>query len=137
MRSGTPVAPGKERNKLLLRGDRPGIGVGLSPPHDSGRNAKNVMTSGIWWRFAVRTNASMARNAASFGAPTSSMRFFHPVQMPVRTMFTPDSRIAAKSASHTAGFGSRRNFRCTSEPMYVVPVTGYGAPSRTRNCSPS
>ncbi len=53
-----------------------------------------------------------------------------PVHRPVRTMFTPSDLMYAKSRSHTAGFGSKRNLRCTSEAMYVVPMTGIGWPSR-------
>ena len=43
---------------------------------------------------------------------------------------TPAAFIAAKSLSHTAGFGSSKNRRCTSEAIYVVPTTGNGSPLR-------
>ena len=44
-------------------------------------------------------------------------------------MLTPWAFMSAKSRSHTAGFGSKRNFRWTSEAMYVVPTTGITRPS--------
>ena len=55
--------------------------------------------TGISYFLAVRINASSDRRAASLGAPASSIRFFHPVQMPVRTMLMPAFFMAEKSSS--------------------------------------
>ena len=87
-------------------------------------NAKKEKMTGMSYLRAVRMKASRERSAASLKAPTSSIRFFHPVHKPVLTMLMPCCFMRAKSLSQTAGFGSRRNLRATSDAMYVVPVTG-------------
>ena len=101
----------------------------MSPVNDGGRNAKKLKHTTMPWRAAVWTKASSAASTFSSIAPGSTMARDHAVQRPVRTKLMPRFCIAAKSASQTCGFGSKRNFRWTSDAMYVVPMTGNGLPS--------